>query len=229
MDNFQSFEPDLIAFLAELGQNNNRDWFKAHQARYQETVLEPAFAFIRAMAPRIWQISPHFLAEAKKVGGSMFRIQRDTRFSKDKTPYKTHLGLRFPHEQAKKTTAPGFYLRLSPEGTILGVGMWHPDTASLARIRGRIDSEPEQWLGAKEDPNFRRHFELAGESLKKPPRGYPKDHPLLEDLKRKDFVGFREMEFGNLFKESFIDEVTAAFHSSHAFMEFLCGALRLPF
>jgi uncharacterized protein (TIGR02453 family) len=102
-----SFSPELFSFLAELRANNNRDWFAANKDRYEEDLLEPALAFIAAFAPRLEKISPHFRAEARPSGGSLFRIYRDTRFSKDKSPYKTNVGIHFRHEQAKDAYAPG--------------------------------------------------------------------------------------------------------------------------
>ena len=115
-----SFGPELFAFLAELELNNNREWFGANRHRYEEHLLEPALAFIEDFAPRLQKISPHFRADARPSGGSLFRIYRDTRFSKDKSPYKTHVGLHFRHERAKTptlraTTSTSARARSSPE------------------------------------------------------------------------------------------------------------------
>ena len=105
--NEPSFGPELFSFLEDLAANNDREWFAANKRRYEEHLLEPALAFIEDFAPRLEQISPHFRADPRPNGGSLFRIYRDTRFSKDKTPYKTNVGIHFRHERAKDAHAPG--------------------------------------------------------------------------------------------------------------------------
>jgi hypothetical protein len=112
-----SFGPELLSFLTDLRANNNREWFAANKDRYEEDLVEPALAFINAFAPRLEKISPHFRADARPSGGSLFRIYRDTRFSKDKTPYKTNLGIHFRHERSKNAYAPGFYLHIGSTST----------------------------------------------------------------------------------------------------------------
>lgn len=102
--------PKLFSFFRDLKKNNDRDWFEANRARYERDVREPLLAFTDAFAEPLYKISPHFRAEPKKVGGSLFRIFRDVRFSKDKSPYKTHAGVHFRHERARDVHAPGFYL-----------------------------------------------------------------------------------------------------------------------
>src|SRR5262245_18610926 len=109
-----SFDLALFAFLSDLRQNNDRDWFAASKSRYERDCLEPALAFIEDFAVDLEAISPHFRADPRPVGGSLFRIYRDTRFAKDKTPYKTNIGIHFRHEAASNAYAPGFYLHLAP-------------------------------------------------------------------------------------------------------------------
>ena len=108
------FTSSLFTFLKDLDANNEREWFHEHKDRYLNSVQEPAMEFIIDFKPKLQQISPHFTAEAKTVGGSLFRIQRDTRFSKDKTPYKQNTGMQFRHESGKDAHAPGFYLHIQP-------------------------------------------------------------------------------------------------------------------
>ncbi len=140
-----SFDPELFSFLADLRAHNDRDWFAANRQRYEEHLLEPALAFIDAFAPRLEKISPHFRADARPSGGSLFRIHSDTRFSKDKSPYKTNVGIHFRHELAKDAHAPGYYLHIGPAEVFAGGGIWHPDTRSATRIREAIVAEPERW------------------------------------------------------------------------------------
>ena len=129
------FRPEFFRFLRELRENNSRDWFQAQKARYQRDVRDPALRFIGDFAPALKEISPHFRADPRPVGGSLFRIHRDVRFSKDKSPYKTSVGIQFRHEMGKDAHAPGFYLHLEPENVFLGAGSWRPDGPSLLKIR----------------------------------------------------------------------------------------------
>ncbi|MCH7945702.1 MAG: TIGR02453 family protein, partial [Armatimonadetes bacterium] len=108
-------KPELLKFLSDLKKNNNRQWFQKNKDRYESDVREPLLKFIEAFEPRLHKISPHFIADARKTGGSLFRIYRDTRFSHDKRPYKTHAGVQFRHERAKDVHAPGFYLHIEPK------------------------------------------------------------------------------------------------------------------
>ena len=123
-DKFTSFEPKLVKFLGQLSRNNNRDWFKENKTRYEAEVLFPALAFVEAFQPYLKKISPYFLAVPKRVGGSVMRIYRDTRFGKDKTPYKTNVGIHFRHEMGKDVHCPGFYLHIEPKECFLGAGIW---------------------------------------------------------------------------------------------------------
>jgi uncharacterized protein (TIGR02453 family) len=184
MANSAHFSSAFFKFFKELEHNNNRDWFQRNKQRYETDVKEPILRFIVDFGPRLEQISQHFLADPRPVGGSMFRIYRDTRFSKDKRPYKTNAGIQFRHEAGRDVHAPGFYLHLSPTEVFAGSGIWHPDGKTLAQIRQAIVENPDGWRKATR----KRGMRLGGDSLKRPPRGFDPDHPLIEDLKRKDFV-----------------------------------------
>jgi len=226
---FAEFDASIFQFLEELTDNNNRPWFLANKARYEHEVLEPSLAFIRAFATRLKKISPYFVASDRRVGGSLMRVYRDTRFAKDKTPYKTNVGIQFRHEFGKDVHAPGFYVHIAPGECFLAMGVWRPDADSLAMIRQAIVDHPDRWKRAKSDRKFRARIELDGDSLKTPPRGFPPDHPLIEDLKRTDFVGLEELTEQDVLKPKYIDAVAASFAASRPFMRFLCDALRVPF
>ncbi len=226
---FLGFEPTIFQFLEELADNNNRPWFAENKWRYETEVLAPCLAFIRAFQPRLAKISPFFVASDRRIGGSLMRVYRDTRFSRDKTPYKTNVGIQFRHELGRDVHAPGFYVHIAPDECFLAVGVWRPDRASLDRIRQAIVEEEGRWRRARRDKGFRRHFELAGDSLKRPPRGFPADHPLVDDLKRTDFVGFGELSEHDVLDEAFADLVAQSFAASRPFMRFLCRALEVPF
>lgn len=223
------FTGDTFAFLTELEANNNRAWFDERRQVYEDTVRSPALAFIDAMAGDIHALSPHFLAVAKKLGGSLMRVHRDVRFGEDKRPYKTNIGIQFRHEQGKDVHAPGFYVHLEPNDCFLGVGIWHPDGTALERIRAAIDANTKAWIKASREPGFAKSFALTGAALTNAPRGYAKDHPLLEDLKRKDFIAIMPFHRTLATTKDFQAEVVAAFRSSLPFMKFLCKSLELPF
>ena len=228
-EKFEGFPLGMLHFLGELSKHNNRTWFNANKQRYESDVREPALAFIEAMAPRLAKLSPHFRAEAKKVGGSLMRIHRDVRFSKDKRPYKTNVGIQFRHAAGSDVHAPGFYFHVEPDEVFLGVGIWHPDSESLGKIRKAIDKDPAGWKKAKGGKSFRDRYELAGDSLKRPPRGYDAEHPLIEDLKRKDFIAVQQIDHDDLFGAGVVAETMANYRAAKTFMAFLCKAVGVKF
>ena len=223
------FTPNTVKFLNELSRNNNRDWFNEHKPRYESEVLDPALLFIQEMHDPLHDIAPHFTAIPKRMGGSLMRVYRDTRFSKDKTPYKTNIGIQFRHEQARDVHSPGYYVHIDPEQVFIGAGMWRPDSDSLARIRQRIVDRQAEWQRATADRGFRRHFHLGGESLQRPPRGFDKEHPLIEDLKRKDFIAVRNLDLDDALKPGFLRKVESSFKAATPYMEFLCKAVGVPY
>jgi uncharacterized protein (TIGR02453 family) len=182
-----SFDKALFDFLRELADNNDREWFTDNKARYVAEVRDPMLDFIAAFGPSLHKISARYVADPRPNGGSLFRIHRDIRFSKDKRPYKTNAGAHFRHEAARDAHAPGFYLHLEPGGVFAASGVWHPDGPALAKIRNAIVDDPAGWRKVTSPKALGPRGELSGDSLKRPPRGYDPDHPLIEDLKRKDF------------------------------------------
>lgn len=224
-----SFTPDLFAFLSDLRENNDRAWFHANKLRYEEAVREPGLQFVADFAPFLREISPHFVADVRTVGGSLFRIHRDTRFSKDKSPYKTHTGISFRHDLAKDVHAPGFYLHLEPGSVWAGTGIWHPDGATLAKARDAIVADPDLWMRVAHGEPFAGVYRLSGDSLKRPPAGYDRDHPLIEDLKRKDFIGVAMLSEKAATGNGFLEEYARTCRAAAPFLEFLCDAVGAPF
>ena len=224
-----SFSDETFKFLRQLQKNNRRDWFEKNKDRYEGLVREPAFEFINKVAPLLKKISPHFLAVAKKTGGSLMRVYRDTRFSKDKTPYKTNVGIQFRHEFGKDVHAPGYYVHLHPDESFVGLGIWHPDPKALKSIRNHLVDDPLSWKRAIGSKSFKSNFELAGESLKKAPLGFEKDHPMIEDLRRKDFIAVTSLQVKDITRPDFARRMTQQFKQGTALMRFLCDALRVPF
>jgi uncharacterized protein (TIGR02453 family) len=223
------FSPALFQFLTDLRENNNRDWFQANQQRYEDAVREPAFQFISDFGPELRKISPHFLAIPKKVGGSLFRIFRDVRFSKDKSPYKTQTGIHFRHEAAKDAHAPGYYLHLAPDHCFMGAGIWHPDGPTLRQIREAIAADPSGWQKARDATAKKGGLRLAGEALKRPPKGFDADHPLIEDLKRKDFIATTDLTVEQVLATDFPAHFTQLCKAATPLSRFLCGALGVAF
>lgn len=219
---------DLFRFLEELKANNDRIWFKSNQARFEQTVREPLLAFIAAFEEPLANISPSMLAIAKKSGGSMFRIHRDTRFSKDKSPYKTWAAVQFRHEAGRDAHAPCYYLHLAPGDVFVGAGIWHPDRAALDAIRVLIDEKPAKWVKAR-DAVLLAGWDLEGEALKRIPRGYAADHPLADDLRRKDFIAVRRLSEQDVVQSGFLQRYTDLCREPIELMKFLTEALGLPF
>jgi uncharacterized protein (TIGR02453 family) len=225
-----SFSPALFAFLRELAEHNDREWFAANKARYVAEVQEPALAFVEDVGVRLpEEVSRHFVADARPNGGSVFRIYRDIRFSKDKSPYKTNVAIQFRHERTRDAHAPGFYLHLEPGSVFLGCGTWSPDRDTLHAIRTAIATRPERWRAIVDDPAFRRSFRLGGHALKRPPAGFDPAHPLIEDLKRKDFIAIADLSEAEVTAGGFLSRFLGLAAEASEFMRFLCDGARVPF
>lgn len=229
MSSFAGFTPELYSFLDDLRHDNDREWFKRNEGRYDAAVRGPALALIEAMKPRLAAISPHLVASPKKVGGSLMRIHRDVRFSADKSPYKTNLGIQFRHAAGKDVHAPGLYVHAEPGESFIGAGMWHPASEPLSRVREAIDRRPDAWRAARDDPAFAARWRLEGDALKRPPQGYAADHPLIEDLKRKDFIAVRRLAPEDVLGPDLPDRLAADFGAAAGFMRFLSEAVGLDF
>ena len=219
-----SFSPQLFAFLRELKDHNEREWFNANKARYEQEVKEPALAFIEDMGFRLPEVAPHLTADKR----SLFRIYRDTRFAKDKTPYKTHVGIYFRHARSGDADTAGMYLHLEPRHVFLGAGIWHPGTPALKRIRDAMVARPDAWRAAVAagEPVWT----LAdGEKLKRPPAGYDKEHPLIEDIKRKSFAITSPLTQREATGGGFLDLCEERAAAARPFMAFLCSALGVEY
>ncbi len=223
------FEKKLFRFLKELQKNNRREWFQENKERYERDVREPMLEFISDFGPKLEKISPAFLADPRKVGGSLFRIYRDVRFSRDKSPYKIFAGSQFRHEMGKDAHAPGFYFHLEPGNSFFGAGIWQPDGKSLLKIREAIVEDPALWKKVTGSSAFRNNFALGGGSLKRPPRGFDSEHPLIEDLKRKDFVISAPLTEREICSDRVLTLFAQKCRSAGPFVSFLTKALELHF
>src|SRR5512139_2618278 len=151
------FTQNTFRFLDELAAHNNKTWFEANRKNYELLVREPALDFIGEMAPLLASFAPVFRAEPRKMGGSLMRVYRDTRFSRDKTPYKTNIGIQFRHQLGKDIHAPGFYVHIAGDECFFGAGCWRPDPDALGRIRDLIAANPKQWFSARDNRKFAAH------------------------------------------------------------------------
>ena len=218
------FSPRLFVFLRQLRRNNRRPWFLKHRQEFEELARQPSLRFITDLQFRLREISPWLVADPKPNGGSLFRIYRDVRFSNDKSPYKTHIGMNFWHASATETVhTPGLYLHLEPRGCFLAGGVWQPDPRALARMRDAIASHPEEWKKAK------RGLVLGGDTLSRPPRGYPADHPLIEDLKRKDFVASIDLTQSQVCSGRLLEDFLRGARKMAPLLRFLSEAVKLRF
>ena len=222
------FGPSLFDFFRDLQANNNRQWFLANKARYESAVHDPMLRFIADFGPRLRRISRHYVADPRPIGGSMFRIYRDVRFSSDKRPYKTNAGANFRHAAAKDVHAPGFYLHLAPGEVFAASGVWQPDSKTGARIRDAIVARPQVWTRAKSSPAFKAHCVVSGDRLQRAPLGCDPKHPLIEDLKLKDFLAMTTFSEDDACSPDFIDRFQKACHAAAPFMRFLTTGLDLP-
>jgi uncharacterized protein (TIGR02453 family) len=227
MNSFPGFPKDLFRFLNDLSKNNNRDWFNENKDRYQKSVVFPVKDFIVAMGGELPKISRNFVADPRTNGGSMFRIYRDIRFSKDKRPYKDNVGCQFRHVAGKTAHAPGFYVHLQPGIVFVGGGIWKPPNPVLDKIRSAIVEQPDKWSKVIKGSKF--FSTIEGDQLKRPPRGYDADHPFIEDLKRKSFFLKHDVKPSLITKPEFMDETLLAFRQASPLMKFITNAMDLSF
>lgn len=223
------FTPALFDFFGELALNNDREWFNENRERYLRDVRDPVLKFVADFAPRLSGISFFFNADPRPSGGSMFRIHRDVRFSKDKSPYKTNAGIQFRHEQARDAHAPGFYLHLEPGGSGAAAGMWKPGRDEMAKVRGAIAASPSKWRDSTSGGEFKRRWEVTGESLVRAPRGFDPEHPAIDEIKRKDFIAWSHFTDEEICSPNFIDEYTDACYGVSPMVEYLSETIGLSF
>ena len=199
---FSGFEPGALQFLADLATNNDRNWFKPRKADYERLIKVPIEALCVALEDRFDQLRLPLEADPKR---SPFRIYRDVRFSKDKSPYKSHQGADFPWNDSRGDAerprgAVGGYFHLEPGSIFVGGGMWHPERARLAAFRERIDRDPSAVFRAIEDQRFTSVFgSVTGESLTRNPKGFPAHHPYSHLLRLKDVIFSRPLSDHDVF------------------------------
>jgi uncharacterized protein (TIGR02453 family) len=223
------FSPATFRFLRALARNNNRTWFKAHQAEYEHDVREPYLRLIADLQTPLAKISGHYRADPRKVGGSLFRIQRDVRFAGDKAPYKTWAGARLFHYRRREIAAPSFYLHIAPGDCFVGAGLWHPESHTLRNIRAFIADNPASWKRAAHSKGFRNRYEFWGESLSRAPQGYAPDHELIADLKRKSYAAGTGFDDALACSPKLYPFLVDHFKRLAPLVDYLCAAQNLEF
>ena len=229
MSGFRGFPKDFFGFFNELKANNNRDWFAANKVRYYEFVVHPMGDYIVSIAPHLKRIAPCYKADPRAHGGSMFRIYRDTRFSKDKTPYKTHAACHFRHEAGRDAHAPGFYMHIETDRISIGGGIWRPPSKQLGLIREFIADNPSAWEKLNKTPALKKMGGVQGDSLKRPPRGYDAEARHIDDLKRKSFYLMTEVDVNLALSPDLVTESARVFRTTARLNHFITDALDLPF
>ena len=182
-----AFSSKAFTFLAQLERNNEKAWFEAHRDEYEAHIRAPALEFIEACGAWFDAQGLPYVAQAKKAGGSLGRIHRDVRFSKDKSPYNTHVHMGFHHQDAtEERPLPGIGVWWDSSAASVGAGCWMGGTAVLGKVRDAIVADPDGWRKAK--ANVSLEHKAYAPPLKTAPRGYDRDHPLIDDLKRTTFA-----------------------------------------
>ena len=224
--NFTGFSRDAMQFLVDLALNNERSWFQPRKAEYERLLKEPLEALCADLAVEFDKRDIPLRADPKK---SPFRIYRDTRFAKDKSPYKTHVAASFPwvgRGQATSDGEPerhgGGYFHISVESSYMGGGMWRPEPVRLAAFRRAVDEQPETTMAVLEEKGFRARFEpVHGDALKRMPTGYPVDHPDADLLKLKDVTFGRELAEKEVLSASLPSILATDFAAAVPVMAFL--------
>lgn len=221
------FSAASFNFLRALAANNDRDWFAAHKKDYEANLRQPFLRLLNDLLPLLALSLPHFVPNPKPVGGSLFRIHRDTRFSNDKRPYKTHAGAAIKHSAAAEG-GPLLYLHIDPAGCFFGAGIYHPPAPVLRRLRDFLVDNPRGWLAAR-DRVLAAGLEFGGDKLSRPPRGYPADHPLIDDLKRKDYIVSRPLDIQTACGPQLLDWIVQQCTDASALLDYQCAALDLDY
>ncbi|CTP87216.1 chp02453 [Xanthomonas translucens pv. poae] len=224
------FSDASFKFLRALARHNDKAWFNDNRHKYEEHVRQPFLRLITDLQPDLAQVSEHFRSDPRGVGGSLFRIHRDARFSHDKSPYKTWQGARLFHERRKQVPAPSFYLHLQPGESFVGAGLWHPEADTQRKVRQFIFDNPGSWKAAAHAPKLRRRFDFeTTEMLVRPPRGFPAEFEFIDDLKHKNWVFWRQLDDATMTGPKLRALVAADLQTLAPFVDYLCAALDLEF
>jgi uncharacterized protein (TIGR02453 family) len=207
-----------LKFLRELEKNNNRPWFNENKPKFQEAKQDFEM-FIAEFLNRLAKVDPDVADLESK--SCVFRIYRDVRFSKDKSPYKTNFGASM-NKGGRKVSFPGYYIHVKPDECFIGGGLYHPEKKMLNAVRQEIDYNENEFLRIVENKKFKEVFgNIFGDRLKKAPKGYQPDNPMIEWLKMKDFVFMHEFDEEILLKEDGMDSLIGKMKLLKPFVQFI--------
>ena len=229
METFSPISYDLFDFLTDLEINNNRQWFAEQKTKYSDVVLTPAVNLCRELEIALRACAPHITVQPKPYRGSVMRVYRDTRFTKDKKPFKTNVGIFLRHEAGRDIHAPGIYIHLEPRNCFIGFGCWKPDRVTLSKIRRAIVDRPTAWKRVVNRIHNHTELEIGGNKLIRGPRDLPKDHPCIEDLKRTDFILSGKLQEQDFVKSNPIPTLIQHVDSAKPWMRFLCHSMDLNY
>jgi uncharacterized protein (TIGR02453 family) len=221
---FTGFPKAGLDFLRKLKKNNNRPWFQARKTEYEENVRFPMQCLVAGLAVRLHDEIPEIEFNPRK---SIFRIYRDTRFSNNKTPYKTNVGAYFDMRGKKgETETPGLYVGVGTEEVFVGGGIYMPTGEQLKAIRKSIADSPDEYLAVVRSPRFRRRFvAIQGAVLARAPLGYRPDHPMIEHLKHKQYFTGIELDEKACYSARFLETVAVAFTDTMPLVRWLARAV----
>ena len=224
------FSDASFKFLRGLARHNDKTWFNAHKAQYEDHVRQPFLRLLTDLQPDLAQISGHFRADPRTVGGSLFRIYRDARFSNDKSPYKSWQGARLYHERHKQVPAPSFYLHLQPGECFVGAGLWHPEPDTQRRVRQFILDNPGSWKATAHAPALRKRFGFdESDMLVRTPQGFPAGFEFIDDLRHRNWVLLRHVDDAGMTSSRLRQTIAGDLAALGPFVDYLCAALDLEF
>ncbi len=216
---FQGFPAEAFSFFRGLEKNNNRDWFQARKEEFDTQVMGPMKGLVDALNDEFSALAPDFVTPAARA---IYRIYRDTRFSADKTPYKTHIGATFHHQALSKHDGAGFYFSVSHKGIEVAGGVYMPGPESLLAIRKHLAGQHAEFRKLAGKPALRELLgELQGDQLKRVPKGFPAEHPAEDLLRHKQWYLYKVFEPELAAKKDLLPFLTKAFRMMLPMMEFL--------
>lgn len=219
---FPGFPPEALAFLRELKENNNREWFTPRKPIYEEQVRLPMIELVRAIHGEMMRFAPQYVGEPARC---VFRIYRDTRFSKNKIPYKTNVAASFRHARGKNEGA-GYYFSVAPDEIEVGGGIYMPTPETLLAMRQHIAENHAEFRKTFESAKLKKLMgELYGESAARAPKGFDAEHPAINLIKRRQFCLFTSLDARLATTPKLTGEVVKRFEAILPFLEFLNAPL----
>ena len=216
---FGGFPPEAMTFFRGLKKNNTREWFQPRKEIYEEKVKAPMLDLVAALMRRMADFAPDHVGDP---GKAIYRIYRDTRFSKNKTPYKTHIAAVFPRRGLEKHGGGGYYFSVSPDEIEVGGGVYMPAPENLRAIRGYLAEHHEEFRRITTARGVKRLFgEVYGDRLTRVPKGFAPDHPAADLLRMKQFLLFQTLDAKLATTPKLYRELLTRFEAMTPFLEFL--------